>query len=142
MVKISWKVYGLKNQDQKESYNESEYYDFSDDSDGTRILEVENYDKTGTHEYVIVRITRDSECQCYGELDGQITDGIFENYDVGEVELINAQFTTEYYHFFKDDDFVESVKFPDSKSALSYMKKMKYDYIFDDNDFYYDENDI
>ena len=99
MVTITWKVYGLKNQDQKESYNESEYYDFSDDTDGTRILEVENFDKTGTHEYVIVRITRDSECQCFGELDGQITDGIFE-------------------------------------------KKMKYDYFFDDNDFYYDENDL
>ena len=40
---------------------------------------------TGTNEYVIIRITRNTAEQCERELDGQISDGFFENCVVGKV---------------------------------------------------------
>lgn len=86
-MKRSWKVYGASGHTQRESYNESYKYDFST-PDETRIIEVENFDKTGTHDYSIIRITRDSFEECEEELDGQITDGVFENSRTGRIEEI------------------------------------------------------
>ncbi|RHT00665.1 hypothetical protein DW903_13720 [Ruminococcus sp. AM42-10AC] len=60
-------------------------YDFSNEQNGTRIIEVDNFDKTGTHDYSIVRITRDTAKLCAAELNGQISDGIFENSRVGQI---------------------------------------------------------
>lgn len=70
-----------------ESFNKSYKYDFSGNG-VTRIIEVENSDKTGTNEYSIVRITRDTAQECYNELCGQITDGIFENSRTGRIEEV------------------------------------------------------
>jgi hypothetical protein len=50
-----------------------------------RIIKVENADVTGTNEYTVVTITRDTAELCAKELDGQITDGIFENSSIGNV---------------------------------------------------------
>ena len=58
----------------------SVYWDWSNKQDGTRIMEVFCADLTGHPSYVIVRITRDTEKDCEDEIDGQITDGYFENY--------------------------------------------------------------
>lgn len=58
---------------------------FLEASDGTRIIKVENADVTGTNEYTVVTITRDTAELCAKELDGQITDGIFENSSIGNV---------------------------------------------------------
>lgn len=82
-----YKVYGVEGHRQRESFNKSYKYDFSGNG-VTRIIEVENSDKTGTNEYSIVRITRDMAQECYNELCGQITDGIFENSRTGRIEEV------------------------------------------------------
>lgn len=87
MITKSFKVYGAEGHRQRESFNDSYKYDFSDGSD-TRIIEVQNSDVTGTNEYSIVIITRNTAEECYNELDGQISDGIFENSRVGKIEEI------------------------------------------------------
>lgn len=87
MVTVSWKVYGRGERGLKESYNESYVYDFTR-GDDVRIIEVDNFDKTGTHEYSVVRITRNTKELCKKEMCGQISDGIFENQKTGKVERI------------------------------------------------------
>ena len=83
-VTRTWKVYGANGHRQAESFNASTCYDWSDGS-SVRIVSTHNADVTGTNEYSIVRITRNTAEECLRELDGQISDGIFENYNVGEV---------------------------------------------------------
>jgi len=89
-VTLAWKVYGREGHRMKESFEESYKYDFSCKEDGVRILEVFNSDLTGTNEYSIVKITRDTEGECVSEFNGQLTDGIFENCIVGRYEMIDA----------------------------------------------------
>ena len=81
----TWKIYGAEGHRQRESFNASYKYDFSNESDGIRIIEVMNADTTGTNDYTIVEITRDTEQLCIEELNGQLTDGIFENSRCGLV---------------------------------------------------------
>lgn len=88
MVTRAWRVYGAKGHRQRESFSKSYRWDFSDDMVGTRIIEVENSDRTGTNEYSILRITRDTAEECVTELDGQLGDGVFENSRIGAVEEI------------------------------------------------------
>lgn len=88
MIKRSWKVYGVNGHRQRESFFKSIIDDFSNERDGVRIIETENADKTGTNEYTIVRITRNTAQECEEELWGQISDGIFENSRTGKVEEI------------------------------------------------------
>lgn len=85
MVTRTWKVYGTEGHRQRESFFPSYRYDFSNEQNGTRIIEVDNFDKTGTHDYSVVRITRDTAKLCAAELNGQISDGIFENSRVGQI---------------------------------------------------------
>ena len=80
----AWKIYGAEGHRQRESFNKSCKYDFSEGAD-VRIIKVENYDKTGTNEYSIIRITRNSSEECEEELRGQLSDGVFENSRVGKV---------------------------------------------------------
>ena len=91
MVKRSWKVYGLydgeKQHRQRESFSLSYKHNFST-PEKVRIIEVENSDLTGTNDYSIVRITRNTAEECEDELHGQLSDGIFENSRVGFVEEI------------------------------------------------------
>lgn len=86
-----WKVFGTEGHRQRESFCPSYKNDFSNERDGIRIIEVENSDKTGTNEYTIVRITRETADLCAEELEGQISDGIFENSRVGEVVEIKGE---------------------------------------------------
>lgn len=88
MVTRTWKIYGVEGHRQRESFNESYKYDFSKGND-VRIIEVENSDKTGTNDYSLVKITRNTAEECQKELDGQISDGIFENSRIGIVEEIS-----------------------------------------------------
>ncbi len=87
-VTRTWKVYGTPGSEQKMTYKKSKRMDFSDDWLGTRIIEAKNADKTGTHEYTVFRITRNTARECADELDSQITDGYFENVHVGFVEEV------------------------------------------------------
>lgn len=81
----SWKVYGLEGHRQRESFCDSYINDFSNEKDGVRIIEVLNHDKTGTHEYSIIRITRNTEEECESDFWGQLSDGVFENSRVGKI---------------------------------------------------------
>lgn len=83
----TWRVYGLTGHRQRESFNESYKYDFTQGYK-VRIIEVKNSDKTGTNAYTEISITRNSASECDRELDGQISDGIFENSRVGKIQEI------------------------------------------------------
>lgn len=87
MFTKKWKVYGADGHRQRESFNESKEYDFSNEHE-TRIISIENADKTGTNDYTIITITCDTEKACDEEMEGQITDGLFENCRVGLVEVV------------------------------------------------------
>jgi len=89
---ITWRVYGFRG-DFDETYDKSFRYDFSAPGD-IRIIECENFDKTGHHRFAIVHITRNTPEECYDEFYGQITDGIFENYNVSEWQVVDAQYDT------------------------------------------------
>lgn len=80
-----WIVYGLEGHRQRESFCNSYINDFSNEKDGVRIIEVLNHDKTGTHEYSIIRITRNTEEECESDFWGQLSDGVFENSRVGKI---------------------------------------------------------
>lgn len=86
-VTRTWKVYGAEGHRQRESFNKSTKYDFSENGE-TRIVEVVNSDQTGTNEYSIIRITRDTAEECEEEFDGQLSDGVFENSRVGWFEEV------------------------------------------------------
>ena len=91
MVTRVYKVCGVDGYRQKESFSPSRHYDFSDNGK-VRVLDVLNADKTGTHDYTVLRITRDTAEQVEDELEGQTSDGIFENCNVGEVhEVIDSR---------------------------------------------------
>lgn len=83
-VTRTWKVYGADGHRQRESFNNSYKYDFSTENN-TRIIEVLNADTTGTNDYSVVKITRNTPEECDREFRGQLTDGIFENSRVGDV---------------------------------------------------------
>ena len=87
MFTKAYKVYGADGHRQRESFNPSYRYDFS--SEGKiRILVVLNADVTGTNDYSIVIITRDTEEEVDREFFGQLSDGIFENSRTGIIEEI------------------------------------------------------
>ena len=88
-VTRTWKVYGIDGHRQRESFCDSYKYDFSDDEVGTRIIEVYNSDKTGTNDFSLVSITRNTSEECQFELEGQVSDGIFENSRIGVIEEID-----------------------------------------------------
>lgn len=82
-----WKVYGADGHRQRESFNASYDYNFSV-GDDIRLISVCNSDRTGTNDYSVVAITRNTAEECEKEMWGQITDGIFENSRVGKVEEV------------------------------------------------------
>lgn len=91
MVVMAWRVYGADGHRQKESFSPSYKHDFSNDQE-TRIIEVMNSDKTGTNDYSIIRIIRDTTKECEDELYGQLSDGVFENSRIGKVSLAEIAF--------------------------------------------------
>lgn len=86
-VTRAWKIYGKDGHRQRESFGESYRLDFTEDNN-VRILEVLNSDITGTNEYSIVIITRNTAEECESTLFGQIDDGAFENSRTGKEEEI------------------------------------------------------
>ena len=86
-VTRSWKVYGRSGHRQRESFCLSKVLNMSDGED-IKIVEVINSDKTGTNEYTIIRITRNTAEECEETLWTQISDGVFESSLIGNVEEI------------------------------------------------------
>ena len=87
-VSVNFKVYGLPNHRQRESFYPSERQDLSTD-DNVRILEIFNSDRTGTNDYNILRITRETREECFEELEGQLSDGLYENSNWGVYQVID-----------------------------------------------------
>lgn len=81
----TWRVFGANGHRQRESFEPSYKYDWTD-GENIREIEVDNSDKTGTNEYSIIRITRNTAEECEAELEGQLSDGIFESARYGKVE--------------------------------------------------------
>lgn len=103
---IKWRVYGRGDSDQELSYEQSAHWDFSTASK-TRIIDVSTFHKTGSHKYIDVEITCDTYDACHREFNGQLTDGLFEGVDYGEIEELCCGFSTviggnEPYEKFKD----------------------------------------
>lgn len=88
---ITYRVYGADGHKQKESFRKSYTYNFSNEASGTRIIEVRNYGKTKTHDYTEVTITRNTRRECADEISGQVSDGIFEDVNVGKVEIVSVE---------------------------------------------------
>lgn len=88
MITRVWKVYGAEGHRQRESFYPSYKHNFSNEKDGVGIIVLLNSDVTGTNDYSIVIITRETAEQCLEEFDGQISDGIFENSRTGRIEEI------------------------------------------------------
>lgn len=89
-VTRTWKVYGQSGHRQRISFQPSFRWDFSKSND-VRIIDVDCFDITGTNDYVIVRITRNSREECEREFFGQLSDGIFENSRIGKIEEIHEE---------------------------------------------------
>lgn len=68
---------------------ESVKYDWSEGTDA-RIVEVKRADQTENNDYVIVTITRNTTEECEAELNGQLSDGFFENEKVEKVEELTG----------------------------------------------------
>ena len=82
----TWKVFGADGHRQRISFGSSIHWDFSNETDGVRIIDVDCEDRTGTNEYVIVRITRNTAEECEQEFNAQLSDGLFENSRFGKIE--------------------------------------------------------
>lgn len=104
-VTKTFRVYGREGHRQAESFHESQYWDFSNKQDGIRILDIRNSDKTGTNDYTEIAITRNTAEEVYDELEGQISDGLFENVCVGKYEEIVDTYKA-YYCYANDADMV------------------------------------
>lgn len=87
MVTRSWRVYGSLGHRQRMSFMKSVVWNFTKGED-IRIIEVDNADKTGTNDYSVIRITRNTAEECEKELNGQITDGYFEDSRTGKIEEV------------------------------------------------------
>lgn len=84
-VTRAWKVYGFEGHRQKLSFWEnSEVFDFTENNN-IRIIEIFVCDVLKTHDYVVIRITRNNYKECEDELMAQLSDGFFENSRVGRV---------------------------------------------------------
>lgn len=81
-VSVNFKVYGIPKHRQRESFYPSERQDFST-ADNVRVLDIFNSDRTGTNEYNVLRITRETRAECFEELEAQLSDGLYENSNWG-----------------------------------------------------------
>lgn len=91
MLAVIYRIYGLEDHRQAESFNPSRVLDFRTNANGYErniIIKIGNFDKTGTHEYTELVVTAESEKKAYNEILAQISDGIFENCRVGKIEKI------------------------------------------------------
>ena len=84
-----WRVYGAEGHRQRESFCESVKHDFSE-GDDVRLLALYNSDLTGTNDFSVIEITRNTAEECVSEFNGQLSDGVFENSIIGRYEEIDV----------------------------------------------------
>ena len=89
-MRIAYKVKGLEGHRQSASFGKSAFWDFSKDGD-VRKISVLREDILQTNDHVIVIIERNTAEECEAELNGQLSDGIFENCRVGGVEVLYGE---------------------------------------------------
>ena len=89
-MRIAYKVKGLEGHRQSASFGRSSFWDFSQDGD-VRKISVLREDILQTNDHVIVIIERNTAEECEAELNGQLSDGIFENCRVGGVEVLYGE---------------------------------------------------
>lgn len=86
MIK-SFKVYGADGHRQKQSFGKTEHFDFSTETE-LRKISIIRSDITKTNDYAIIEIEMASEKEIMAELDGQLSDGFFENVRTGKIEEV------------------------------------------------------
>ena len=84
---IAVKVWGFDGHRQRTSFEPSVQYDFGENGK-TRLIAVLNSDITGTNDYSIMMVTRDTMAECEDEVMGQIYDGVYENSRIGKIEIL------------------------------------------------------
>lgn len=112
MITKMFKVFGMDGHRQKISFSDSTTYDYSTGKN-IRIIELINSDITGTNDYSVIRITRNTEAECVEELIGQLSDGIFENSRTGKVEEISNHTVWNFYG--KEIDFEVAANYMDDE---------------------------
>ncbi len=85
MVTKVWKVYGRNGHRQSRSFYPSSYLEIKDRN---VIIYEMNSDVTGTNEYTLFAVTAENEALAKDECRGQISDGVFENANVGRREEV------------------------------------------------------
>lgn len=88
-VTRTWKVWGMDGHRQRTSFMPSMSWNQSK-GDDINIVDIQCADKTGTNDYVIITITRNTAELCERDLWAQVSDGVFENSRIGKVEEIKA----------------------------------------------------
>lgn len=89
MATKTYRIYGREGHRVKESFGSSYIHDWTE-GDDVRIISVACADLTGTNDYVDLTITRNTVEECQDELQGQESDGIFENQRIGKMFEIQA----------------------------------------------------
>lgn len=96
MTTRAWQVYGREGHRQREAFNPSTRYWGMDDNPKL-IIDLLCEDVTSTAEYAILVITADTPDDCFYEMSGQLSDGIFENSRTGVIEEIPVGSMIELY---------------------------------------------
>ena len=83
-------VFGAGGHRQRESFNSSRSFETE-----RAAVEIFNSDRTGSNLYTLMQITAETVEDCRREMEGQITDGVFENSRTGEIqEITDGDFLT------------------------------------------------
>lgn len=103
MYSMMFRVNGLDGHRQRVSFRPS--YVLRCDSSCFNLIEVLCSDITGSHDFVDLIITSSSEFDCISILRAQLSDGIFENSQFGEVYLAVGISSLSFGLADLDDDF-------------------------------------
>lgn len=80
MESMLFVVFGADGHRQRESFNKSWSFETE-----RAAVEIFNSDRTGSNLYTLMQITAEDFEACRREMEGQITDGVFENSRTGEI---------------------------------------------------------
>lgn len=155
-VSVNFKVYGIPKHRQRESFYPSERQDFST-ADNVRVLDIFNSDRTGTNEYNIIRITRETREECFDELEGQLSDGLYENSEWGWyqeiddnelIQIVGEEIGALFHVWIWNDDHemwddsIEDISYfwaETEDNAIQYAREYMIDFFYNNSD--YDEEE-